>query len=233
MPRHLENTMNPAQYSVVEVTSGDQLKHHYRLRYRVFCKEKGFEPPAQAPDGLERDSYDSVATPFLVRRHRPEGEPDYPATVRWLPGRIKPLPIEAICQASFPLDPHGDYTAELSRFIIRDSCLQERFNIFRALARHFYHYSRARDTRYLLLLIQPALLRILHYRDVHAKPFSTPVQFRGTRIPCYIDLAMHGGRWAGDAETPRCEPKLHQAALSPPSGVRPKFNETCSKDVQP
>ena len=225
--------MNPAQYSVVEATSGDQLKHHYHLRYRVFCEEKGFEPSEQAHNGLERDSHDSAATHFLVRRHLPGRSPDYPATVRWLPGRIRPLPIEKICQTAFPLDPNLDYTAELSRFIIRDSCLQERFNIFSALAQHFYQYSRARDTRYLLLLIQPALLRILYYRGVHAKPFGTSVQFRGTRIPCYIDLAMHGGRWAGDAETPRCEPKLHQAALSPPSGLRPKFNETRSRDVQP
>lgn len=218
--------MNPAEYSVVEATSSNQLKHHYQLRYRVFCEEKGFEPAEKTLDGLERDAYDSAATPFLVQRRPPGRSPDYPATFRWLPGTVRPLPVERVCQTAFPHEPQGVNVAELSRFIIRDACLEERFNIFAALVKHCYHYSRARDMRYLLLLIRPALLRILHYRDVPARPFSKPVQFRGTRIPCYIDLAaMEGGQWDGDAKKDRRDPQRWRPATASPIAA---FRETGS-----
>lgn len=41
----------------------------YRLRYRVYCLERGFEPPATGSDKIETDAHDAHAVHFLAR-HR-------------------------------------------------------------------------------------------------------------------------------------------------------------------
>ena len=38
-----------------------------RVRYRVFCLEKGCEDATEFPDGRERDPWDDVSIHFAVR----------------------------------------------------------------------------------------------------------------------------------------------------------------------
>jgi N-acyl amino acid synthase of PEP-CTERM/exosortase system len=56
-----------------EVALGpSQFDDVFRLRYLVYCLEKGYEDAGRFPDGLERDRYDGHAVQMLVR-HRETG----------------------------------------------------------------------------------------------------------------------------------------------------------------
>ena len=46
------------------VLKGPELEETFRLRYRVYCEERGFERPEDHPDGLEVDRFDVHARHF-------------------------------------------------------------------------------------------------------------------------------------------------------------------------
>src|SRR5947209_9449313 len=52
------------ELSVELVTSAEQLLEAQRLRFRVYCEERGFEP---GTDGLEQDAFDPASRHVLVR----------------------------------------------------------------------------------------------------------------------------------------------------------------------
>src|SRR3546814_13072214 len=49
-----------------DVCSSD-LKEAFRLRYLVYCLDRGFEDAGSCPSGLEYDDYDSQASHCLLR----------------------------------------------------------------------------------------------------------------------------------------------------------------------
>lgn len=82
----------------MEATTEALKERAHRVRYEVYCMERGFEDPAAFPDGLERDAYDVRSLQALVQ-HRTTG---YPAGVVRLvqpdPGNIDaPFPVELQC----------------------------------------------------------------------------------------------------------------------------------------
>ena len=98
------------------------LEEVFRVRYAVYCLEQSFEDPADFPDGLERDGYDSHSVHSLLI-HSPSGR--VAGAVRLiLPLRENPigsLPIDKIC--SDPILTGAERisrasTAEVSRFAV-------------------------------------------------------------------------------------------------------------------
>ncbi|MGF1661165.1 MAG: GNAT family N-acyltransferase [Kineosporiaceae bacterium] len=94
------------------------------LRYRVYCEERGWEPAAQFPDGVESDAFDARATHLLLR-DRATGEAA--ACVRLVlcdaADPAAPFPFEV--SAVGHLDPDGDLArtprtslGEASRFSV-------------------------------------------------------------------------------------------------------------------
>jgi N-acyl amino acid synthase of PEP-CTERM/exosortase system len=62
--------MIPFSFSPVDVScvhSQNILEEIFRLRFKVYCEEWGFEDPANYPDGLERNEYDNSAQHFTIR----------------------------------------------------------------------------------------------------------------------------------------------------------------------
>ncbi len=67
----------------------------WRVRYRVYCEEFGYEPAERFPNGEEKDLYDDFSTACLVR-HRETGMPA--GCVRLVPALPDlPLPLERHC----------------------------------------------------------------------------------------------------------------------------------------
>lgn len=93
----------------------------YRLRYQVFCVERGFLPCGDYPDGLETDAYDAHSLHFLARHLR--GEPA--GTARLVLHSPLGLPMTPHCElnAGFaflvdPQHPRGHRYAEISRLAV-------------------------------------------------------------------------------------------------------------------
>ncbi len=109
-------------FEVVSANTPELIDEAYKLRYQVYCEEKGFEDAEQFPDGREFDEYDRRAAHSLIR-HRESGV--FVGVVRLvLPdssdsGEL--LPAEQYC----PLSSHPELAklprhlvAEVSRFSV-------------------------------------------------------------------------------------------------------------------
>ena len=88
----------------------------FRLRYQVYCVEKGYEP---GYNGMESDEFDSDARHVLLI-HRASGEPV--GTVRIVPSSstsgVRGLPMTAVCAPNIMRDLPARTTGEISRFAL-------------------------------------------------------------------------------------------------------------------
>jgi N-acyl amino acid synthase of PEP-CTERM/exosortase system len=58
------------RFSLVKKNPADcdaELEEIFRLRFKVYCEEWGFEDPANYPDGMEQNEYDKYAAHFAIR----------------------------------------------------------------------------------------------------------------------------------------------------------------------
>ncbi|HSH30532.1 MAG TPA: PEP-CTERM/exosortase system-associated acyltransferase [Thiohalobacter sp.] len=109
----------------MEATTEPLRERAHRVRYEVYCLERGFEDPAAFPDGRECDAYDARSLQALVQQ-RSTG---YPAGVVRLiqpdPDDIEaPFPVELHCAGQLDrkvIDRFGvdrAHLAEVSRFAV-------------------------------------------------------------------------------------------------------------------
>lgn len=103
------------------VDGSDEIAECYRLRYEVYCLERGFLPAGDYPNHLESDVYDTQALHFLAR-HR-HGEPA--GTARLVLNGPLGLPMVPHCTLGkdygFLADPRGSLGsgyAEISRLAV-------------------------------------------------------------------------------------------------------------------
>lgn len=114
-----------AYFEAIEADTPELENETYRLRYHVYCMERGFENPHDFPDGLEKDRYDQRSRHALLI-HKPTSH--IAGTVRLiLPDPAAPagsLPIDEVCDVQQLVDPADlprAHTAEISRFAISRS----------------------------------------------------------------------------------------------------------------
>src|SRR5579872_1860570 len=113
--------LGSAYYDAFEglCAESDELRAEcFRVRHRIYCRERNFLPAAEHPSGLEVDAYDASARHGLLR-YRRTGEAV--GTVRLVLSRAGSLPMYAFLAGlgSLPrgLPPVAE-TAEVSRFAI-------------------------------------------------------------------------------------------------------------------
>lgn len=116
-------------FEILEAATPELLRQAQRVRFVVYCQEKGFEDPDDHPDGLERDEYDdrSVHCVLRYKLHERKGSPEFVANVRLVlidPAEPRaPFPIETHCGCGF-WDPQPfkgvprESIAEISRFAV-------------------------------------------------------------------------------------------------------------------
>lgn len=88
-------------FSVELACTRHQEAEAFRLRYRVYCEEMGFEDVSRFPDGLESDEFDHRAMHCLVRHRRSGIVAGSVRIIETFGTRDKsPLPIEKHCLPS-------------------------------------------------------------------------------------------------------------------------------------
>ena len=90
---------------------------HYRMRYQIYCLDRGYEDPEAFPHGEECDEWDDHSAHFLVR-YRPTGE--WLATMRLVLPREGQLPVVGHCNLQDDVSTRAPVTdaAEVSRLCI-------------------------------------------------------------------------------------------------------------------
>jgi N-acyl amino acid synthase of PEP-CTERM/exosortase system len=90
----IEPSSSLFEYS--KVPHGDPLLHEiYKLRYKVYVEECGFEKKEDHPGGIEKDDFDEHSAHFAVRKR---GEETIIGTIRMIGYSEKGFPIEKHCQ---------------------------------------------------------------------------------------------------------------------------------------
>lgn len=181
----------------IEIASTEaQIREAQRLRYRVYCEERGFEP---GENGLEMDAFDANARHVLVRA-RQSGE--VLGTVRVVLGQDPAghgsFPMHRVCD-SYVLAPLPALaTGEISRFALtRDrpgispasSALMRLF-----LMRGIVAVSGRHQLTHWCAIMEQSLLRLLRATAIHFHQVGPMVEFHGMRQPAVGAIATVLGR---------------------------------------
>jgi N-acyl amino acid synthase of PEP-CTERM/exosortase system len=189
----------------------------YKLRYQVYCVEKGFEDEKNYPDGMEYDQYDAHSCHYLIR-HRGTG--CYMATTRLiLPNKKNPhalFPMEVYCQVENTQSLKNirrSHLAELSRFcilkqfrrrvnkrrlLVTDNLDESRFSpeekdsfthITLALFACAVKMSAEHNIHYWYGIMNPASKRIASALGIQVVDMGPLVDYHGIRLPCAIKIA--------------------------------------------
>lgn len=192
--------------------SPDHVGRCQRLRYKVYCVERGWYNEVRISKGHELDAFDNRASHALLTRNDngdgigvvrlvlPSGDPANPD----LPiQEIDPDPLNMIGEAI-------DRTriAEVSRFAVtRDyksfttspgvpagdgrSSTERRFSLFSVmLMRAVVLMSRENGIEYLCATMEPALILHLSRLGIRFQPLGEPKEYHGLRQPCYARLSQ-------------------------------------------
>jgi N-acyl-L-homoserine lactone synthetase len=167
----------------------------HRLRYRVYCLERGFLDGARYPDGLERDAWDSRAVHFAALGE--DGE--VLATVRLVADSSEGLPLgESAGLAVRALRTlAGSRMGEISRLILAPDARHHPavaqallFGLFRRL----YEECRRLGLVYVLASMEGALRRLVGRLGFPFAAVGPAVEHMGLVLPCAARLeAMEPG----------------------------------------
>lgn len=199
-----------AMFEALPATTPRLREAALRLRYQVYCIERGFEDAAAFPDGMESDEYDRDSVHGLLL-HRVTG--DVAGTVRLVlprPDGGCRLPIHSVCRgpaAELLNQLPSRRIAEISRFAVSrvarpgasDSSgeavdlglgPQRRIlpYITLGLIAHAVQATRAFGIEYICAVMEPGLLRLLSRFGIHFAPLGPLVEYHGIRQPCVAEI---------------------------------------------
>lgn len=186
-----------------------QCMEAHRLRYQVYCKDRGYENEDQFPDGLEKDEFDEHSVHALVR-HRASRA--VAGVVRLIfPDHSDPekrLPIELQCGDSFDqaaLD-QFDFSeaniAEVSRFAVSSQFIRGA-GIKQAAGEDSRHYfphislgliamlfvaSVEHKVTHWYAVMEPSLSRLLARSGVEFTRIGPIVDYHGKRQPMIANV---------------------------------------------
>jgi N-acyl amino acid synthase of PEP-CTERM/exosortase system len=201
--------------SVVEANSKELLDHVFRLRYQVYCVERGFENAAAYPDGRERDGDDWRSAHFLVLYRPAQAAQGTPVgTVRLiLPRAGTLLPVLKLLRPADrrSIDLPLATTAEVSRFAV-PRAFRKRLNedwtrhpgvpsqpdsaacpllglLNFWLIRAVVTMTIRQGITHITAVMEPALLRLLRQLGVEFHPIGGVVEHHGLRQPVWAAMA--------------------------------------------
>lgn len=180
------------RYEVVLADTASSRDINYRLRYRVFCQEKGFENADRFRNQLERDRYDDHAVHFLVRDKKRRV---WIAAARLVIGPADYLPINRVAEIDLPDLPPGTLIAEFSRLLILDDYRQPNGSgdsepeVLLGLIRAAKEYCRKINIEHWVFLCRRSICRILSGFGIAMDQIGPACMFRGVRVPYRMNLA--------------------------------------------
>lgn len=167
----------------------------YRVRYRVYCEEKRFEPAN--PHGMERDAHDAASISLLLSARSGA----VCGTVRLVfpdKERQHGLPIDAFFQQPQRAEKmrclrERHSCAELSRLCVLPHC-RGVWGKHDLLLGAFAEAWKM-DVDAILAVADPRFERYLKHQKIKFVQIGEPVEKNGTRLPILIDTEANFDRW--------------------------------------
>ncbi|MDO3379685.1 GNAT family N-acyltransferase [Geoalkalibacter halelectricus] len=177
-------------FRVERVTHHDELFFDYlRVRYQVYCLERGFEDPLQHPGGIETDKYDVHAVHLAAVE---EGTGQVVGCARIIlhdpDQRNFKFPLEEHFALDSPLKSiDRDCIGEVSRLAVTKSHCQE-FQIVSKLLDHLFLESGRLELTHWYAAMAKGLPVLLRRRKLNFFKAGPDAEFHGTRAPYTLDL---------------------------------------------
>lgn len=188
-PSSMEDAIRAVQQEIsVELADTPELlREAYRLRYQVYCLERGYKLEAEE---LEIDEYDARAR-HVVLCHRQSGE--VVGTARLVLSSTenphRSFPLQHVCSTALEEYLPIGRTAEVSRFALpkqRQGISLASASILRlGLVQGLVRLSQELGLTHWCAVMEPSLLRLLQRTAIHFEPLGPPVNYHGIRQPCY------------------------------------------------
>lgn len=172
-------------FSVELVASTVTLQEAQRLRYQVFCEERGVLP---GHDGIESDEYDQRSRHVVLRRRSNQ---ELVGTVRVITaspdGPWSHLPMQHVCDPIFLRGLPIVTTGEVSRFALardRHSPSGKSDLLLRlALMQGILRISRELRLTHWCAGMEQSLLRLLRFNAIRYEPVGPVIDYHGLRQP--------------------------------------------------
>ncbi|PLW84107.1 hypothetical protein CWI75_01785 [Kineobactrum sediminis] len=200
-------------FSTVVITEPQDLQAIYRLRYRVYCEERGFLTAENYPDNAECDAYDAHSVHFAAF----DQDGKVAAAIRLVcPGQEGGLPYQQHCPLFDEVAlPPATAAGEVSRLVLNQGYRTPpggggTGTVVMAVYRAMYRYSREHGIRYWYAAMERPLLRMLARIGVTFERIGPEVDYCGPVAPYLLDLE------ALDYRLARCNPGFLQWLSSTP-----------------
>jgi N-acyl amino acid synthase of PEP-CTERM/exosortase system len=196
-------------FEYIKVPKGDPLLNEiYRLRYKVYCEEWGFEKPEEHPGGIEKDEFDEHSVHFVVRKR---GEEQIIGTIRMINNSERGFLIEKHCKMDLDLSTSDKNSyGELSRLAVSkdfrkritdniifdgkiadDSSIDTMYSgrrkmendIVLGLYKCIYKECHESGRKYLLALMAKGLFLLLKRVGILFEPVGQAQNYHGLRTP--------------------------------------------------
>ncbi|MEQ9395863.1 GNAT family N-acyltransferase [Haliea sp.] len=173
------------------ITAPQDLQAIYRLRYRVYCEERGFFPPGDYPDGVECDAYDAHSVNFAAF----DQDGLVAAAVRLVcPDEARGLPYQQHCPLFDDiLLPDPARSGEVSRLVLNKGFRTppgggSTGTVVMEVYRAMYQYSREQGIRYWYAAMERPLVRMLARIGVVFERIGPRADYCGPVAPYLLDL---------------------------------------------
>ncbi|WP_290633266.1 PEP-CTERM/exosortase system-associated acyltransferase [Aquisalimonas sp.] len=179
-----------------------------RLRYQVYCLERGYEDYSRFPDHMETDEYDDAATHVLVR-NRSDGTTVGTSRLVFDDGHGLPIrthgsrSVEQQLARTRQLNP-SCRIAEVSRFAVtrtfstlmsqQQSVMVSSRHVTMGLVALLFRQSWESGVTHWTALLNAALIRFFTRVGIHFQPIGPVINHRGARQPVMASL---DALWSG------------------------------------
>jgi N-acyl-L-homoserine lactone synthetase len=193
------------------------MEESHRLRYQVYCIERGFLNPDDYPDQCERDEFDRHSLHLGVV----DAAGMLLATARLVKVNIAGLPLFRHCQiyrGESELYQETTRVAEISRLCISRALRKRRVgsaSVAIQLYRAIYQASKRNGFTHWLVATEPSLQRLLASLRVPFREVGPRTDYYGPVAPYLVDLS----KW-DEVIVSRSLPVLHSFL----DGLEPEFN---------
>ncbi len=179
-----------AAITVARVATAAQRADHHRLRYQVYCLDRGFEATEAGSDGEEHDAFDAHAVHFVAY----DNAGDACGALR-LVFPVSDFPAAQITRIDrAALAPLSGRVVELLRLCLRHPDghatgeLFQGSDVMLAMLHAAWRYCRSEGISHWLCLITPALERLLGRLQVPFTAVGDSCRYRGKRRPLLTEI---------------------------------------------
>jgi N-acyl-L-homoserine lactone synthetase len=177
------------EFDVLDADTPSMIDQSYRLRYQVYCVERGF---LSASSGLEIDEFDPHSRHVvLISRNTDRVIGSVRMVLGSHDGTQDSFPMQQACSSGlFNHLPLGS-TAEISRFAISK---ERRYGLSSGLLRlglvqGLVRLSRQLGITHWCAIMEPTLLRLLRRNSIYFHALGPLVDHHGLRQPCFSALS--------------------------------------------